>query len=73
MDKPITAAQFRLLDRYTEQELARLKRKREKLRQAMGVFRSTGIDYDVERINKALEFIEIEENIAKELKQKLEQ
>jgi len=37
------------------------------------VFRSTGIDYDVERINKALAFIEIEENIAKELKQKLKQ
>ena len=69
---PISAAQFRLLERYTNQELARIKRKRESMLKAAGLFDSINVEYDIARFNSELNFLDIEVKIATELKDKVE-
>jgi hypothetical protein len=69
---PISAAQFRLLDRYTKQELARIERKREKMIKAAELFDSINVEYDMARFHTELNFLDIEIKIAMELKDKVE-
>ncbi len=71
-NKPISAAQFRLLDRYTEQELARIERKREKMIKAAELFDSINVEYDMARFHAELNFLDIEIKIATEFKDKVE-
>lgn len=69
---PISAAQFRLLDKYTTQELHRLKNKRKRLNEAQAIFTREGIAFDQETLNGSFQYIKTEEERAIDLRAKLE-
>jgi hypothetical protein len=69
---PISAEQFRLLERYTNQELARIKRKRESMLKAAGLFDALNIEYDSARLHAKLNFLDFEVKTVTELKDKVE-
>jgi hypothetical protein len=69
---PISAAQYRLLDKYTNQELHRLKTKRKRLENAQAIFAREGIAFDQETLNGSFSYIKTEENLAIDLRAKLE-
>ncbi len=69
---PISAAQYRLLDKYTAQELHRLNNKRDRLQDAKAIFAREGVPFDEKALNSAFEYIKQEETDAIDLKNKVE-